>query len=226
MGQLIAARVVQGFGGGAIQALAFAILGDILPPRERGRYIGYFTLAFVGAALLGPLIGGFIIDHWSWPWIFFINIPLAAHRRPWSATSRCVCRSRAARPASTSPARLLLSVIDRRRLMIGLEEGGTTAGRNRTSSRSSPSAPSGWSCSSPSSGGRREPMIPLHLFANPVVLACVVAGMCAGTIAFGAGQFLPALLPGLAVRVADRVRAADAAADDRRHASGRSASAG
>src|SRR6478736_696306 len=77
MNQLIASRVVQGFGGGAIQALAFAILGDILPPRERGRYVGYFTLAFVGAALFGPLIGGFIIDHWSWPWIFFINIPLA-----------------------------------------------------------------------------------------------------------------------------------------------------
>ena len=77
MDQLIAARAVQGFGGGAIQALAFAILGDILPPRERGRYIGYFTLAFVGAALLGPLIGGFIIDHWTWPWIFFINVPLA-----------------------------------------------------------------------------------------------------------------------------------------------------
>jgi MFS family permease len=76
MNQLIAFRAVQGLGGGAIQALAFAILGDILPPRERGRYIGYFTLAFVGAALLGPLIGGYIIDHFSWPWIFYINVPL------------------------------------------------------------------------------------------------------------------------------------------------------
>jgi len=65
MGQLIAFRAVQGLGGGAIQALAFAILGDILPPRERGRYIGYFTLAFVGAALLGPLLGGFMIDNFS-----------------------------------------------------------------------------------------------------------------------------------------------------------------
>lgn len=76
MGQLIAARAFQGLGGGSVQALAFAILGDILPPRERGRYIGYFTLAFVGSALLGPLVGGFIIDHWSWPWIFYINLPL------------------------------------------------------------------------------------------------------------------------------------------------------
>ena len=77
MGQLIAARAVQGFGGGAIMALAFAILGDILPPRERGRYIGYFTLHLRRRRLLGGFIGGFIIDHWTWPWIFFINIPLA-----------------------------------------------------------------------------------------------------------------------------------------------------
>ena len=77
MGQLIGARAVQGLGGGGIQALAFAILGDILPPRERGRYVGYFTLAFVGSALLGPLLGGFIIEHFSWPWIFYINVPFA-----------------------------------------------------------------------------------------------------------------------------------------------------
>jgi MFS family permease len=75
MGQLIAFRAVQGLGGGAIQALAFSILGDILPPRERGRYIGYFTIAFAGSAILGPLVGGFIIERWTWPWIFFINVP-------------------------------------------------------------------------------------------------------------------------------------------------------
>ena len=51
MGQLIASRAVQGLGGGAIQALAFSILGDILPPRERGRYIGYFTIAFAGSVV-------------------------------------------------------------------------------------------------------------------------------------------------------------------------------
>ena len=75
MNQLIGARAVQGVGGGGIQALAFAILGDILPPRERGRYIGYFTIAFAASALMGPLVGGFIIDHFTWPWIFYINVP-------------------------------------------------------------------------------------------------------------------------------------------------------
>lgn len=104
MGQLIAARAVQGLGGGAIQALAFAILGDVLPPRERGRYIGYFTVAFVGGALFGPFIGGVIIDHWSWPWIFFVNIPLAAVA---SAVSHAALRrrSRGGPSASTSPGR-------------------------------------------------------------------------------------------------------------------------
>ena len=87
MDQLIASRAVQGLGGGAIQALAFAILGDILPPRERGRYIGYFTIAFAAAALMGPLIGGFIIDYFTWPWLFYINVPFCRRSPRSSVTS-------------------------------------------------------------------------------------------------------------------------------------------
>lgn len=189
MGQLIASRAVQGLGGGAIQALAFAILGDILPPRERGRYIGYFTLAFVGAALLGPLIGGVIIDHWSWPWIFFINIPLAglASVVSYRALSLPFPR-RKARLDIRGAVVLSLTV---GALMIGLEEGGN----------GSWTRPLVIALLAAAAGGvvlfvlveRRavEPMIPLRLFTNPVVLACTIAGMCAGTIAFGAGPFLP-----------------------------------
>src|SRR5918995_5766333 len=120
MGQLIGARAVQGFGGGAIQALAFAILGDILPPRERGRYIGYFTLSFAGAALLGPLAGGFIVEHFSWPWIFFINIPFAAVA---SAVSYVALRlpfpRRAARLDVAGAILLSVTIAS---LMIGLEQ--------------------------------------------------------------------------------------------------------
>ena len=188
MGQLIAARVVQGFGGGAIQALAFAILGDILPPRERGRYIGYFTLAFVGAALLGPLIGGFIIDHWTWPWIFFINIPLAGIATVVSYYALRLPFPRRKARLDIAGALLLSLIIGT--LMIGLEEGGDGWTQPHVVALFAVSAV-GLAVFIVIERRATEPMIPLHLFANPVVLACLVAGMCAGTIAFGAGQFLP-----------------------------------
>ena len=188
MGQLIASRAVQGFGGGAIQALAFAILGDILPPRERGRYIGYFTLAFVGAALLGPLIGGFIIDHWTWPWIFFINIPLAGIATVVSYYALRLPFPRRKARLDILGALLLSLIIGS--LMIGLEEGGDGWTQPHVVMLFAVSAV-GLAVFIAVERRAKEPMIPLRMFANPVVLACVVAGMCAGVIAFGAGQFLP-----------------------------------
>ena len=189
MNQLIGARVVQGFGGGAIQALAFAILGDILPPRERGRYIGYFTLAFVGAALLGPLIGGFIIDQWSWPWIFFINIPLAAIAAIVSYIALDLPFPR--REARLDIVGAVLLAITIGSLMIALDVGGRTAGPTRSSLGLFVVVLVGLVLFIVVERRASEPMIPLHLFSDRVVLCCVIAGICAGTIAFGAGQFLP-----------------------------------
>jgi EmrB/QacA subfamily drug resistance transporter len=57
-------------------ALAFAIIGDVIPPRQRGRYQGYFGAVFAVSSVAGPLLGGFFVEHLSWHWIFFINIPL------------------------------------------------------------------------------------------------------------------------------------------------------
>lgn len=76
--QLVFARALQGIGGGGLQALAFVVLGDILSPRERGKYMGYFTGTFALSGLAGPLIGGFIVDSGSlgWRWIFYFNVPL------------------------------------------------------------------------------------------------------------------------------------------------------
>jgi len=76
MDQLIAFRALQGLGGGGLMALAMAIVGDIVTPRERGRYQGYFGAVFAFASISGPLAGGFFVDHLTWRWIFYINVPV------------------------------------------------------------------------------------------------------------------------------------------------------
>jgi EmrB/QacA subfamily drug resistance transporter len=74
--QLIAFRAVQGLGGGGLFALALATMGDVVPPRERGRYGGYFGAVFGTSSVLGPVLGGFFADGPGWRWIFYVNIPI------------------------------------------------------------------------------------------------------------------------------------------------------
>jgi EmrB/QacA subfamily drug resistance transporter len=74
--QLIAFRAVQGLGGGGLFALALAVIGDVIPPRERGRYQGYFGAVFGTSSVLGPVLGGFFTEGPGWRWIFYINVPI------------------------------------------------------------------------------------------------------------------------------------------------------
>ncbi|MGH3334155.1 MAG: DHA2 family efflux MFS transporter permease subunit, partial [Nocardioidaceae bacterium] len=74
--QLIAFRAIQGLGGGGLMALAMATIGDVVPPRERGRYQGYFAAVFGTSSVLGPVLGGWFADGPGWQWIFFVNIPI------------------------------------------------------------------------------------------------------------------------------------------------------
>jgi EmrB/QacA subfamily drug resistance transporter len=76
MYSLIGFRGVQGIGAGGLIALAFAIIGDVIPPRERGKYQGYFAAVFGASSVLGPLLGGFFVDTLTWRWVFYVNLPL------------------------------------------------------------------------------------------------------------------------------------------------------
>lgn len=76
MFQLIVSRAIQGIGGGAIFANAFAIIGDLFPPAERGKWMGLTGGVFGLSSVIGPSLGGFLTDNFSWRWNFFINIPI------------------------------------------------------------------------------------------------------------------------------------------------------
>jgi EmrB/QacA subfamily drug resistance transporter len=100
--QLVAARILQGLGGGGLMTLSQALIGELVPPRERIRFQGYFALVFTTASIGGPVLGGLVVSHWSWRWLFFANLPFAAfaawrlarlpagERHPEAATGRDV----------------------------------------------------------------------------------------------------------------------------------------
>ena len=76
MVQLVIYRAIQGFGGGGLIVLSQAIIGDVVSPRERGKYQGAFGAVFGVSSVAGPLLGGFFVDNLSWRWVFYVNVPI------------------------------------------------------------------------------------------------------------------------------------------------------
>src|SRR5205814_7533789 len=76
--ELIGFRALQGLGAGGLMVTAIAVVGDVVPPRERGRYQGLFGAVFGVSTVIGPLLGGFFVDNLSWRWIFYVNLPVGA----------------------------------------------------------------------------------------------------------------------------------------------------
>ncbi|HWD64816.1 MAG TPA: MFS transporter [Solirubrobacteraceae bacterium] len=193
MTELIAFRAVQGIGGGGLMIGAQTIIGDVVPPRDRGRYQGIFGAVFGVTSVIGPLIGGVLVDDLSWHWIFYINLPLGIAAL---AITAAVLPSRLSRVHHVIDyLGALLIALAATSLVLLTSLGGTTYAWG-----SAPIIILG-ALGVVLIGGfvaaeRRaaEPVIPLKLFTNRVFSVCSAIGFVVGFAMFGSITFLPLFL--------------------------------
>jgi EmrB/QacA subfamily drug resistance transporter len=188
--ELIVFRGLQGIGGGGLISLVFAIIGDVIPPRERGRYQGYFGAVFGVSSVVGPLAGGFAVDSLSWRYIFYINLPLGIVAL--MVTNRVLRLPKRTRHVQIDWWGALLLVAGVASILLGTQSGGTDY-------------PWGsWQIIGLFVLGvvflaafvarehvAPEPILPLELFKLQVFSVCNIISFISGVAMFGALAFLP-----------------------------------
>ncbi|MGW3494078.1 MDR family MFS transporter [Streptomyces sp. NPDC001020] len=190
MGELIGFRALQGLGGGGLMVGVMAIIGDLIPPRERGKYQGMMAGVMALAMIGGPLVGGTITDHWGWRWAFYINLPLGVVALlAISAVLHLPKKRSKARIDFLGAALLTVGITS---IVLVTTWGGTEYAW--TSPRIMELIGVGvvtlvgfvlWQAKA------AEPVMPLHIFRNRNFTLMSLIGFITGFVMFGATLFLP-----------------------------------
>jgi EmrB/QacA subfamily drug resistance transporter len=192
MYELIVFRGVQGLGAGGLLSLALSIVGDVIPPRDRGRYQGYFGGVFGIASVIGPLVGGLLVENASWRWVFYINLPLGVIALV--VINRVLKLDHVRREAKIDFPGAALVVAGVGLLLVAVQQAGNDTRVTTTSAILAAGGLVGivgflwWETRA------SEPIVPLRLFGNRVFAVCSVLALVTGAVMFGSILFTPQYL--------------------------------